>query len=75
MFSNKIYILSHIQRTKVKNFIVVVTLLNFSYSFVFHSPLSLFSMSFLYLLFCEEFSLGGSHIFGDSSFIFKESTL
>ena len=46
------YILFHIQKIEVKNFIVVVTLLNFSYTFPFS-----FSMSLLYLLLCEEFLL------------------
>ena len=40
---------------KAKNFIVIVTLLNFSY--VFRFSFSPFSISFLYLLLYEEFSL------------------
>ena len=46
-------IIVHIQKIKIKNFIVVVMLLNFSY--IFHFSFFPFSMSFLYLLLCEEF--------------------
>ena len=54
MFSTK-YILFHIQKIKIKNFIVVVTLLNFTYSFRFLFFL-LYNV-FLYLLLWEEFFL------------------
>ena len=47
------YIVLHKQKIKVKNFTVVVTLLNFLILFTFH--FSLFSTSFLYLLSCENF--------------------
>ena len=59
---------------KVNNF-VVLTLLNFSYALRFSFPP--FSMSFLYLLSCEEFYyfLDGSHLFGDSFFILKKNTI
>ena len=48
------YILFHIRKITVKSFIVVVTLLNFPYTFCFSFPPT-FSMPFLYLLICEEF--------------------
>ena len=48
-------------------------LLNFSY--IFHFSFVPFSMSFLYLLLCEEFLplFKVPHIFGDSFFIFKNT--
>ena len=65
-----LFILFRIPKIKVKNFIVVIMLLNVFLLFVFH--LSPFAIPFLYLLLSEEFLLflGGSHLFGDSFFRF-----
>ena len=63
------YILYHIQKIKKKEFCFHCQA--FLILFIFHAPS--FSMSFLYLLLCEEF-LGSSHLFCDSFFIFKENT-
>ena len=68
------YILFHVQKIKVKNFIVVVTLLNLVFVFHFFPP---FSVSFLYLLLCGEFLLffQMAHIFLVTLFSFLRRTL
>ena len=67
------YILFHVQKIKVKNFIVVVTLLNLVFVFHFFPLFNVFLVSLamwrIFMIF-----LGGSHLFGDSFFIFKENT-
>ena len=66
----------HIEKMKVNNFIVVVTLLNtFLILSVFHSPSfqCLSCMSFQVKNFY--YFWGGRHLFGDLFFIFTENTL
>ena len=59
-----------------ENFIVVVTLVRFSYTFRFSTPPSFQCFS---CISCPMkifyYFLGASHLFGDSFFIFKENTL
>ena len=70
-------ILFHKQKVEMKNYVPVVTLLILTFLVLFFFQFPPFSMSFLYYLLCEtkNYFLGGSHLFGDSFFIFKENTL
>ena len=76
LICNAKYILFHKQKIKVKNFIIVVALINFSDSFRF-SFFSLFNVSLASLAMWRVFYyfIGGSHLSGDCCFIFKYKTL